>query len=225
MGAADRICVGVTAASRLRPSTCVGPRLWFVSLWRAVVHQAIMTRMDTIKRHMVSANGIRQQVHVGGPDDGQPALFIHGNCSSADFWRPLWRHLSDDLRIIAPDLRGYGGTETAPVDATRGLRDFADDVLAVLDAVAPGVRPAVIGHSMGGGVAIQLTIERPEQVAALILESPVSPYGFGGTRDATGTPTTPDHRLHGWGARHVAMHDQPPDGRRRLRVCALDALA
>jgi len=171
-----------------------------VSLWRTAVGEAIMTRMDTIKPHMVSANGIRQQVHVGGPDDGQPVLFVHGNCSSAQFWRPLWRHLADDLRIIAPDLRGYGGTQTAPVDATRGLRDFADDVLAVLDAVAPGVRPVVIGHSMGGGVAMQLTIERPEQVAALVLESPVSPYGFGGTRDATGTATTPDFAGTGGGA-------------------------
>ncbi len=159
-----------------------------------------MTRMDTIKTHTVSANGIRQQVHIGGPDDGQPVLFVHGNCSSADFWRPLWRHLPDDLRVIAPDLRGYGGTQTAPVDATRGLRDFADDVLAVLDVVAPGVRPVVVGHSMGGGVAVQLTIQRPERVAALVLESPVSPYGFGGTRDATGTATTPDFAGTGGGA-------------------------
>jgi pimeloyl-ACP methyl ester carboxylesterase len=166
--------------------------LWLASLWRPALAAVIMARMNTVKAHTVSANGIRQQVYVCGPEDGQPVLLVHGNCSSAEFWRPLWRHLPDGHRIIAPDLRGYGGTQTAPVDATRGLRDFADDVLAVLDAVAPGVRPVVVGHSMGGGVAMQLTIERPEQVAALVLESPVSPYGFGGTRNATGAPTTPD---------------------------------
>jgi hypothetical protein len=102
------------------------------SLWRPTIPAAIMTRMDTVKTHTVSANGIRQQVHMGGPEDGQPVLLVHGNCSSADFWQPLWRLLPDDHRIIAPDLRGYGGTETARVDAARGLRDFADDVLAVL---------------------------------------------------------------------------------------------
>jgi pimeloyl-ACP methyl ester carboxylesterase len=52
---------------------------------------------------------------------------------------------------------------------------------------------------MGGGVATQLTIARPDQVAALVLESPVSPYGFGGTRDLAGTPTTPDFAGTGGG--------------------------
>jgi pimeloyl-ACP methyl ester carboxylesterase len=156
-------------------------------------------RMGTVEARTVSANGIRQQVYVGGPADGRPVLLIHGNCSSAAFWEPLWRLLPDGYLVIAPDLRGYGGTEPAPVDATRGLRDFADDVAAVLDAVAPGARPVVVGHSMGGGVAAQLTIDRPDRVAALVLESPVSPYGFGGTRDAAGTPTTPDFAGTGGG--------------------------
>jgi pimeloyl-ACP methyl ester carboxylesterase len=160
----------------------------------------IMVRMGTVNARTISAGGIRQQVYLGGPDDGPPVLFLHGNCSSAAFWQPLWRHLPDGYRVIAPDLRGYGGTEAAPVDATRGLRDFADDVAAVLDAVAPGARPVVVGHSMGGGVAMQLTIARPDRVAALVLESPVSPYGFGGTRDVDGTPTTPDFAGTGGGA-------------------------
>src|SRR5215467_185562 len=49
-----------------------------------------------IDARTVSANGIRQRVFVGGPDDGAPVLFIHGNCSSAEFWRPLWRRLSGE---------------------------------------------------------------------------------------------------------------------------------
>jgi pimeloyl-ACP methyl ester carboxylesterase len=73
-------------------------------------------------------------------------------------------------------------------------------VAAVLDEVAPQARPVVVGHSMGGGVAMALTIARPDRVAALILESPVSPYGFGGTRDVDGTPTTPDFAGTGGGA-------------------------
>lgn len=136
-----------------------------------------------IEARTVQANGIRQRVYVGGAADGQPVLFIHGNCSSAAYWQPLWRLLPEDYLVIAPDLRGYGGTEAAPVDATRGLADFADDVAAVLDAVAPGARPVVVGHSMGGGVAMRLSIAQPRRVAALVLESPVSPYGFGATRD------------------------------------------
>ncbi|NUR72131.1 MAG: alpha/beta fold hydrolase [Hamadaea sp.] len=126
----------------------------------------------------VTAHGIEQNLLVRGPLDGPPVLLVHGNCSSGAFWAPLVRHLPEDWRIVAPDLRGYGDTETAPVDATRGLKDFADDLAALLDALAMG--PAVVvGHSMGGGVATQLLLDHPEKVKALILESPLSPYGFG----------------------------------------------
>jgi pimeloyl-ACP methyl ester carboxylesterase len=156
--------------------------------------------MDAVTPRMVSANGINQQVYLGGPRDGRPVLFIHGNCSSGAFWKPLWHRLPDDWFVIAPDLRGYGGSEAAPVDATQGLGQFAQDVAAVLDEVAPDARPVVVAHSMGGGVAMALTIARPDRVAALVLESPVSPYGFGATRDVDGTPTTPDFAGTGGGA-------------------------
>jgi pimeloyl-ACP methyl ester carboxylesterase len=151
----------------------------------------------------VVANGITQNVHVSGPVDGTPVLLIHGNCSSGAFWYPLLRQLPPTLRVLAPDLRGYGTSDAAPVDATRGLRDFADDVAALLDEPALfGARPArplVVGHSMGGGVAMQLLIDHPDRVAALLLESPVSPYGFGGTRDVAGAPTTADFAGTGGG--------------------------
>jgi pimeloyl-ACP methyl ester carboxylesterase len=121
-------------------------------------------------------------VLASGPVSGPPVLLIHGNCWSAASWAPLWRQLPAGWRVVAPDLRGYGASGPAPVDATRGLRDFADDVAALLDAglFAAGARPVVVGHSMGGGVATRLTIDHPGRVGALLLESPISPRGFGG---------------------------------------------
>jgi pimeloyl-ACP methyl ester carboxylesterase len=167
-----------------------------------------MIRQVSIEQVRVTARGIAQNVLVRGPIDGPPVLLVHGNCSSAGYWLPLLQHLPVHLRIVAPDLRGYGGSETAPVDATRGLRDFADDVAALLAepspaepaCFAPGARPVVVGHSMGGGVAMQLTVDQPRRVAGLLLESPVSPYGFGGTRDVDGTPTAADFAGTGGGA-------------------------
>jgi pimeloyl-ACP methyl ester carboxylesterase len=153
-------------------------------------------------QHIVSANGITQAVRVAGPPEGVPVLLVHGNVSSAAFWEPLIRRLPATLRVVAPDLRGYGDTQTAPVDATRGLGDFADDVAALLDVpglFAPGARPVVVGHSLGGGVAMRLLVDHPDRVAALLLAAPVSPYGFGGTRDVHGTPTTPDFAGTGGG--------------------------
>src|SRR5690349_15588330 len=76
--------------------------------------------LPVMEAKKVTARGISQQILTSGPADGTPVLLIHGNCSSAAFWEPLTRHLPPNLRLIAPDLRGYGGTETAPVDATRG---------------------------------------------------------------------------------------------------------
>jgi pimeloyl-ACP methyl ester carboxylesterase len=166
----------------------------------------------------ISARGITQQILVSGPADGTPVLLIHGNCSSAAFWEPLARHLPPALRLIAPDLRGYGGSETAPVDATRGLSDFADDVAAALDALAVNEPVVVAAHSMGCGVAMQLLVDHPTRVKALLLEAPVSPYGFGGTRDLDGTPTTPDFAGTGGGTgnpdfvRRIAEGDRGPEG-------------
>ncbi|SBT50323.1 alpha/beta hydrolase [Micromonospora narathiwatensis] len=147
------------------------------------------------EQHIVQANGITQAVRVAGPPDGVPVLLVHGNVSSSAFWEPMLSRLPDTLRVVAPDLRGYGDSETAPVDATRGLNDFADDVAALLDVpglFVPGARPVVVAHSLGGGVAMRLLVDHPDRVAGLLLEAPVSPYGFGGTRDLDGTPTTPD---------------------------------
>jgi pimeloyl-ACP methyl ester carboxylesterase len=74
--------------------------------------------------------GVTYNVLVGGPNDSVPVLLVHGNGSSAEFWLPLIRRFPNSVRVVAPHLRGYGRSEAAPVDATRGLRDFADDLAA-----------------------------------------------------------------------------------------------
>lgn len=154
---------------------------------------------------LIDAGGIRQHVRVWGPVDGIPVLLVHGNCSSGGYWEPFVRDVlgeSGPWRLVAPDLRGFGGSETAPVDATRGLRDFADDLHALLgaDGLFGSDEPVVlVGHSMGCGVAMQYAIDRPGRCAGLLLTAPLSPYGFGGTRDVDGTPTTEDFAGTGGG--------------------------
>jgi pimeloyl-ACP methyl ester carboxylesterase len=65
---------------------------------------------------------------------GIPVVFVHGNVSSSLFWQPTMLALPAAYRPIAIDLRGFGDTDPAPVDATRGVRDFADDLAATVDA-------------------------------------------------------------------------------------------
>ncbi len=120
-----------------------------------------------------------------------PVLFIHGNCSSSAFWRPFLAELPRDLRAIAPDLRGFGDNPQ-PIDATRGLSDLVDDCCAAIDRTIGDAPCAVVGHSVGGGVAMALAMRRPAQIRSLALIAPMSPFGFGATRDEAGTPTNDD---------------------------------
>src|SRR6202451_554437 len=131
--------------------------------------------------------------------DGQAVLFVHGNVSSSLFWQPLMLALPESSRPLAIDLRGFGDTDPEPVDATRGLRDYADDLAAVIDALdLAGVH--LVGGSMGGGVVLQYLVDRPgtHRVASVTLEDPVSPFGFGGTRGLDGALCDP--RAAGTGA-------------------------
>ena len=107
-------------------------------------------------------------------------LLLHGNTSSSLFWQPLMLDLPEDVRALAVDLRGFGDSQTLPVDATRGVRDFSDDVASVIDELDLGA-VHLVGWSMGGGVVMQLLLDRPELVASLTLQSTVSPFGFGAT--------------------------------------------
>lgn len=161
--------------------------------------------------HTVTARTVatpRLDIHVrfAGPEDGWPVVFLHGNCSDSRFWTATLAALPAGLRAMAPDLRGFGATAPAPIDATRGMRDFADDLDALLEAVvahpaAGGARRKVllVAHSAGAGVAMQYAIDHPANVGGLVLEAPISPVGFGGTRDAAGTPCWADFAGSGGG--------------------------
>lgn len=118
-------------------------------------------------------------------------VFVHGNVSSSLFAQPTMLALPADVRALAVDLRGFGDSEVLPVDATRGLRDFSDDVRSVLDALGLGA-VHLVGWSMGGGVVLQLLLDAPERVASVTLEAPVSPYGFGGTHGPDGARNDAD---------------------------------
>lgn len=123
-------------------------------------------------------------------------VLLHGQVSSSLIWQEFMQDLPRDLRVVAIDLRGFGGTENAPVDATRGVRDFSDDLQATLELLQ--ATPAhLMGWSLGAAVAMQYALEHP--VLSLTLESPISPYGFGATR-RDGTRLTDDDAGAGAGA-------------------------
>ena len=118
---------------------------------------------------------------------GVPVLLVHGNVSSSLFWQPLMLALPERYRPIAIDLRGFGDTDPAPVDATGGVRDYSDDVAAAVRALElTGVH--IVGWSLGGGVVLQYLVDAGADLASVTLVNPVSPFGFGGTRGVDGEP-------------------------------------
>ena len=146
--------------------------------------------MTFVVRHVETA---RLTVAVHEIEDrpaGRPVVLVHGNVSSSPFYYPLMNQLAPSVRPIAVDLRGFGETATAPVDAGRGLADYADDVWATIDALALGPVD-LVGWSMGGGVVLQMLLDRPAAVTSVSLINPVSPYGFGGTEGPAGGLVSP----------------------------------
>ena len=168
----------------------------------------------------VTTPRLRTHLLQAGPPTAPVLVLLHGNVSSARFFAETMAALAGRFRCIAPDLRGFGDSEPAPVDARRGVRDFADDVHALLTSaglLAGGRRVHLLGWSLGGGVALQYAIDHPSAVASIVVESPMAPYGFGGTRDAAGTPCWPDYAGSGGGTaspelvRRIAAGDRGSD--------------
>lgn len=158
--------------------------------------------MSGVTSELVETGRLGTHVLSRGPEDATPVVFIHGNASSGRFFEETLAALPEGYRGIAPDLRGFGGSEVKPVDATRGVADFAEDLMALSDALElgrGGRKMHLVGWSVGGTVALRYAMERPQDLASITLVNPMSPYGFGGTRDASGTPCYEDFAGSGGG--------------------------
>jgi pimeloyl-ACP methyl ester carboxylesterase len=112
--------------------------------------------------------------------DGPLLHFAHANGFNAETYRSLLAPLSDNFTIVASDARGHGRTTLL---ATHGLQQgwtiFRDDLIAVLDRIAP--EGAILaGHSLGATASLMAAALRPEKVRALVLVEPVlMPQGIG----------------------------------------------
>lgn len=151
-----------------------------------------------ITSQMVQTARIKMHVLSSGPVDGPRVVFVHGNFSSATYFEETMLAMPASYRCLAPDMRGYGDTEDLLIDGTRGARDWSDDLKALSDVL--GNRHAhLVGWSLGAGILMQFAIDHPQLVASLTLISPVSPYGFGGTKGLEGAPCYDDYAGSGGG--------------------------
>ncbi|MCL1465627.1 alpha/beta fold hydrolase [Argonema galeatum] len=127
-------------------------------------------RTGTVQR-VPRPDGSVLQVEFYGPEDGQPIILSHGWGPNSTVWYYAKRQLSDRFRIIVWDLPGLGKS-TRPKNNDYSLEKYARDLEAVV-AIA-GDKPVIIlGHSMGGMIALTFSRLFPEhlgsRVAGLIL--------------------------------------------------------
>ncbi len=154
--------------------------------------------LSGIQSQMIATSRIKTHLLSCGAEDGIPVVFIHGNFTSATYWEENMLALPAAYRALAPDLRGYGLTDDLLIDATRGARDWSDDLKALSDEL--GDRPGhLVGWSLGAAPIMQFLLDYPELVASLTFISPVSPFGFGGTKDVMGIPCYEDFAGSGGG--------------------------
>jgi pimeloyl-ACP methyl ester carboxylesterase len=152
--------------------------------------------MTPARTQTIATERLRMRVSDSGPEDGAPVVLVHGNLSTGRFYEHLLPGAPGDFRFLAPDMRGFGETERVPIDATRGLRDWADDVHALLQALGITAPPPLAGWSTGGAAIAAYAQERP--AASLTFIDPVGPYGYGGVRP-DGTPCFEDFAGSGGG--------------------------
>lgn len=142
---------------------------------------------------------IRLHYLESGPEDGEVVVLIHGNLATGRFMEGIMDRLPDGYRAIAPDMRGFGDTEPIAIDATRGLRDWADDTRSLVKTLGLAEPVHLLGWSTGGAAIACYAIDHPEEVRSLTFIDPVSPYGFGSTKDIEGTPCYDDYAGSGGG--------------------------
>ncbi len=116
----------------------------------------------------IACGGVLTNYHDVGM--GPPVLMLHGSgpgVSAWANWRLTIQALQQDFRVLAPDLAGFGYSET-PADFVYSRQAWLDQIVAFLDAL--GVEKAhVIGNSFGGSMALALAIAHPERVDRLVL--------------------------------------------------------
>ena len=111
--------------------------------------------------------GARLRYYAGGA--GPPLILVHGLGGAAANWTLLAPALVGHHRLLVPDLPGHGGS--SPLAAAPTLNPFADAVVEL--AAREGMLPAaVVGHSMGGVVALRIALRRPDEIRGIVLAAP-----------------------------------------------------
>jgi pimeloyl-ACP methyl ester carboxylesterase len=116
--------------------------------------------------------GLKYAVRMWGPDSASPLMLLHGLREGSSTFQFLVDALKGSWRIVAPDWRGHGLTQSA--HQGQWFHEYVADLHALIQTFFPEESPSVVGHSLGGNVASVYAGLRPEKIKRM-----VSIDGFG----------------------------------------------
>lgn len=126
-----------------------------------------------VRRSYVAVNGVNFHVTEAGPEDGRPVLALHGWPQHHWAYRDLLADPPPGLRIIAPDLPGYGWSGPPPHKWAK--EDVVSDLVALIDALGLD-RVLLVGHDWGGYIGHLLTLRIPERIDAYLALNIAHPW-------------------------------------------------
>jgi pimeloyl-ACP methyl ester carboxylesterase len=117
-----------------------------------------------IESRWLRING--HNTHYLKAGSGPPVVLLHGGASDSRDWLPTMATLSQRFAFYAPDLLGFGWSERN--EKGYYLSDFRDFLLGFIDAMKLE-KPALVGHSFGGRVCLDVALKRQEQISKLVI--------------------------------------------------------
>jgi pimeloyl-ACP methyl ester carboxylesterase len=123
------------------------------------------------------ATGVTLNVQTGGPERGEAIVLLHGFPESHRTWRAVAPDLARDFRVVAPDQRGFAGSDKpAGVEAYRAETILAD-LIALADMLGLD-RFTLVGHDWGGAIAWLAALRHPDRLDRLVIVNSPHPLVF-----------------------------------------------
>ena len=116
----------------------------------------------------IEVNGLTAHYLQAG--SGPPVVLVHGGASDSRDWLPAMSALAPAFTLYAPDLPGFGQNERN--ESGYYLTDFSDFITGFMDALGLE-KAALVGHSFGGRVCLEVALRQPERVSRLVLTDAV----------------------------------------------------
>ncbi len=123
------------------------------------------------------ATGVTLKVAFGGPQAAEPIIFLHGFPESHRTWRHQLHNLARDFRVLAPDQRGFAGSDKPDGVKEYETQKVVEDLVALADAFDIG-RFTLVGHDWGGAAAWLAALKQGDRIGRLVIVNAPHPLIF-----------------------------------------------